>query len=191
MNTFKLRQLRRFFKFQGPKVPAKINVYKSKLAVAHPRSLTDKTSSSDRPSPFVIHYWRVCVGIFIVPRMLTGCTLWRAWIWILPRKGKASYVNADETNELPLPYSRFPRRVADDTPTMACHLLPVRAVYKRKKSRRAARQWFSLLVVEKARVSYHRQSVLCIPSEVGACCWGKKRRDAQVRRRPWMLHKAA
>lgn len=34
------------------------------------------------------------------------------------REGE-SYVNADETTELPPPYSRFPRRVADDTSTMA------------------------------------------------------------------------
>jgi len=66
--------------------------------------------------------------------------------------------------------------VADDTPTMACHHLPVRPVYKRKKSRRDARQWFSLLVVEKARVSYHRQSALGIPSELGAWCREKKAR---------------
>lgn len=62
-------------------------------------------------------------------------------------EGKASYVNADETNELPPPYSRFPQGVADDTSTMATTYLPspspshlpppppfpVRGVYKRKK----------------------------------------------------------
>lgn len=49
----------------------------------------------------------------------TGCALGECAMNINPAtEGKASYVNADETNELPPPYSRFPQRVADDTPTM-------------------------------------------------------------------------
>lgn len=70
-------------------------------------------------------------------------------------EGKASYVNVDETNELPPPYSRFPRRVADDTSTMATTYPPlfpppsrVHDVYKRKKSARRASM--VSLVVEKS-----------------------------------------
>lgn len=90
-----------------------------------------------------------------MPRI--GCALGECTMNINPAtEGKASYVNADETNELPPPYSRFPRGrggVADDTPTIApttYHLppvpssfpdplppapppSPVRGVYKRKK----------------------------------------------------------
>lgn len=175
---------------------AKINLYKSKRAVAHPRTLTDKTSSSVRPSvrpsPFVIHCWRVRVGIFIVPPMLTGCALWHAWIWIAT-EGKGELRQRWWNKRASSAILSFPAEGGrwypnNGLPTTS----PVRPVYKRKKSRRAARQWFSLLVVEKARVSYHRQSAHGIPSELGAWCRGeKKRRDAQVRRRPWMPHKAA
>lgn len=50
----------------------------------------------------------------------TGCALGECAMNINPAtEGKASYVNADETNELPPPYSRFPQGVADDTLTMA------------------------------------------------------------------------
>lgn len=79
----------------------------------------------------------------------TGCALGECAMNINPAtEGKASYVNADETNELPPPYSRFPQGVADDTPTMATTYylpspppsyplshppFPVRGVYKRKK----------------------------------------------------------
>lgn len=82
-------------------------------------------------------------------------------------EGKTSYVNADETNELPPPYSRFPQGVADDTSTMAntYHLplppvppvlvllflpSPFVAFINGKKSARHASM--VLLVVEKARI---------------------------------------
>jgi len=71
-------------------------------------------------------------------------------------EGKASYVNVDETNELPPPYSRLPCRVADDTSTMATTYPPpslpssrVHGVHKRKKSARRASM--ALLLVEKKR----------------------------------------
>lgn len=103
----------------------------------------------------------------------TGCALGECAMNINPAtEGKASYVNADETNELPPPYSRFPQGVADDTPTMATTyhlpfpppspilfllhllllLLPslfVAFINGKKSARRAS---MVLLVVEKARI---------------------------------------
>lgn len=99
----------------------------------------------------------------------TGCALGECVMNINPAtEGKASYVNADETNELPPPSSRFPQGVADDTPTMATtylplcpppilfllhlHLLPslfVAFINGKKSARRAS---MVLLVVEKARI---------------------------------------
>lgn len=129
----------------------------------------DKTTSN-RPSPLVIHRWRVCVGIFIVPR--TGCALGErerkresvCAMNINPAtEGKASYVNADETNELPPPYSLVSRGEGgrwypdNGAPTyLPAHppsrprFPPYPAFINGKKSARRASM--VLLVVEKARI---------------------------------------
>lgn len=151
--------------------------------------LTDKMSSN-WPSPFVIHYWRVYVRNFYCASHASSLRLASVReMNINPttagREGRATSTLMKQTSFLRhiLPFSAEGSWWYFNNATTSFPFLFV--AFINGKSRRAVRQWFCCLL--KRRVSYHHQSALGIPRWV---CVAQKK-GANWRRPRYRCDKAA